>query len=86
MAKGVPGMPIRMEANMPPVSPPTYTPSMVDSPSMGLMPKVNGSASTTAMVIVKPGMEPAIKPPMTPRAISIKLYSAKTSPKADARF
>ena len=71
---------------MPPVRPPTYTPSIVESPSMGLMPKVNGKASTTAMVMVNPGMEPAIKPPMTPRAISIRLCSAKTSPKADAMF
>ena len=63
---GVPGMPVSVPDIRPPDSPPTKTASMVASPCTGGMPKVKGSVSTTAMVMVKPGMAPAIKPAVTP--------------------
>jgi len=73
IADGVPGIPMMAEENMPPVKPPTYTPSIVDRPSIGLMPNVKGSVSTTAIVIVKPGIEPATRPQSTPIAMSMSV-------------
>ena len=79
---GVPGMPVNMPDINPPDRPPTNTPIMVASPSIAGRPKVNGKVSTTAMVMVKPGIDPAIRPAVTPRVIKAKLPSAKISPKA----
>jgi hypothetical protein len=50
------------------------------------MPKVKGSVSTTAMVMVKPGMAPATRPASTPTDISSRLYGVTTETKAPATF
>ena len=68
--EGVPGMPNKVPEMRPPEKPPTKTPSMVESPSMGLMPKVKGSVSTIAMVMVKPGIAPATMPASVPTVMS----------------
>jgi hypothetical protein len=67
---GVPGIPVSTLEISPPESPPTNTPIMVARPCTGSIPKVKGSVSTTAMVIVKPGIAPAISPAKTPTVIT----------------
>ena len=76
---GVPGMPVRTLAIRPPDSPPTKTATMVERPRIASMPKVNGNVSTTAMVMVKPGMAPAISPAATPIVISAKVWGWATA-------
>ena len=63
---GVPGMPVRMPDIKPPDSPPTKTEIIVARPCAGGIEKVKGSVNTTAIAIVKPGMDPAINPAPTP--------------------
>ena len=63
---GVPGIPVKMPDIKPPDSPPTSTLIMVARPCAGGMLKVKGRVSTTAMAMVKPGMEPASSPGPTP--------------------
>ena len=83
--EGVPGIPSSIPDTSPPEYPPTYTAIIVDNPSMGVIPKVNGNVSTTAMVIVKPGMAAAIMPARVPTVISPIILAVKTSPKAETK-
>ncbi len=84
--EGVPGMPVRMPAIRPPDRPPTNTPSMVANPWIGVMPKVKGRVSTTAMVMVNPGIAPAINPAATPNTISAMVGSVNKASAAARMF
>ena len=79
-------MPVSMPDIRPPDSPPTNTPIMVARPSTGLRPKVNGRVSTTAIVMVKPGIAPAIKPAVTPTSMKARVVMSKTAAKAAPKF
>jgi len=72
-ADGVPGIPNRIAEIKPPDKPPIYTPTMVAMPHIGVIAKVKGSVRTIAIVIVKPGIEPAIIPAITPTHILNKM-------------
>ncbi len=72
-------MPVSMPAIRPPDRPPTSTPIIVASPCVALMPNVKGSVSTTAIVIVKPGIAPVIRPAATPIIIRPIVFNSKTA-------
>jgi len=66
-AEGVPGIPRRAAVIKPPERPPTKTPNIVAIPTVGLMAKVKGKVSIIAIVIVNPGIAPAMIPASTPK-------------------
>ena len=72
---GVPGMPSSVAVIKPPAEPPTYMPTIADSPCNGSSPNVNGSATMIVIVIVTPGSAPPITPTSVPIVSGIRYFS-----------
>ena len=70
----------------PPDSPPTRTEIIVARPCAGGIEKVKGSVSTTAMAMVKPGMDPAIRPAPTPITMNSRVAGSMIFAKADRKI
>ena len=69
MEEGVPGIFSRMAEIRPPDMPPRYKPTSSEMPFMGSMPKDMGKNRISAMVELRPGMEPKMMPITTPMKI-----------------
>ena len=76
--EGVPGILIKIAEIRPPETPPTYKPINSEIAAVISMPKVSGMQSATAMVAVKPGMEPKIIPTTTPNTIRAITLNVRT--------
>ena len=83
---GVPGMPVRMPDIRPPDSPPTNTEIIVAKPCAGGMEKVKGNVNTTAIAMVKPGMEPAISPAPTPITMNSRVAGSMMFARASRKI
>ena len=76
--EGVPGMLIKIAEIRPPDTPPTYKPINSEIAAVISMPKVSGMHSATAIVAVRPGIEPKIIPTTTPSEIKAITFNVRT--------
>ena len=83
---GVPGIPVRMPDISPPESPPTRTDIMVARPCAGGIEKVKGRVRTTAMAMVKPGIDPAMRPAPTPMTMKTSVAGSMIFARADRKI
>ena len=80
MLAGAPGIFSRMALTAPPATVAVYTDPSRISPLAGVMWKVKGMSRATAMVGLRPGRAPMIRPPAVPARRIRKLKGTKTLP------
>ncbi|GAB1483341.1 hypothetical protein MASR2M78_21570 [Treponema sp.] len=86
MEEGVPGVFKRIAEKEPPKIVEQYRAPMVMSPDTGVMAKVKGTRSATAMVAVKPGKAPAMMPNKMATVMKKKFCRVMMAAKASSRI